>query len=296
MNRRVFLSTVGLIGSSVAGCLSTNDSSDTGTPTAVSEPTTTPTEVPTTSVPLEGPRHGDELPTDDDPTDGYPPQFETRPEERAFDDSYFGSMIQQGTSVTLANVQACYYWYARGEARFVDARGPGQFDSQHIFGAVNSPTGEAALSEAEDPVTDWPTDDRIVSYCGCPHHLSSLRAAELQADGFQEVFVLNEGYWEWNNRGYPRAGAETDRKPPSRLIEGSTASRYAGETVWAIHDPSQQFEAGPIDASGRYHLDVKFVDVTPTTEIRLQTPAYEIRAPLGELTSGIVTGSSDPSS
>lgn len=36
---------------------------------------------------------------------------------------------------------------------------------------------------------DWPKDDRIVCYCGCPHHLSSIRGSQLIDDGGYELHL-----------------------------------------------------------------------------------------------------------
>jgi rhodanese-related sulfurtransferase len=220
-------------------------------------------------------------------TDGYPPKtFENTPAKREIDTSSFETLEVNGVEVPLAPIEVTHYWYMRHEARFVDARGPTQYENSHILGAALSTAPDGGQS---DPVDDWPKGDRIVCYCGCPHHLSSLRAANLIQNGYENVYVIDEGFWEWYERGYPMAGTEVKNRPKSYEIRGRTAAKFAGETVWAWHDASGQREAAPIGEGGEYSLHLKFFDVTLDSVIRVETPSYAVEAPLRELTTGPVT-------
>jgi rhodanese-related sulfurtransferase len=268
MDRRAFLSLAGVSFAGVAGCLGDGGGS-TPTPTAT----------------IRGPRTGQELPDDGTPADGYPPAFETTPRSRSFDVGSFDTVSRNGAEVPLAPIEAAYYWYARGEARFADARGPGQFASSRVYGAVSSP----ASGVEDDPVDDWPTEDRVICYCGCPHHLSSIRAADLIDAGYENVAVIDEGFWEWTDRDYPIAGSDVESRPGIRVIEGSVAGRFAGETAWARHAPTEQTEATEIDADGRYVLELRFAGLGSGAEITVETPAYRVTAPIEELTAGVVT-------
>jgi len=221
-----------------------------------------------------------------DETDGYPPQFDSQPKSRSIDTSSFKQITVDGTAVPLAPIDVASYWYRRHEARFVDARGERSYEQSHILGAVLSPAPDGGQS---DPVELWPKGDRIVCYCGCPHHLSSIRAANLLQNGYEEVYVIDEGFWEWHDRGYPMAGQEITTQPAVHQINGVVAPQYAGETVWAWHEPSGQREAAPIMDNGRYLLEIRFTDVTPTSMILVETPTYRVRAPLGDLIDGTIT-------
>jgi len=194
--------------------------------------------------------------------------------------------------VPRAPVEAAYYWYARGEARFVDARGTGQYEASHIYGAVSSPYHGNLV---EDPVESWPKDARIVCYCGCPHHLSSIRVADLLAAGYEEAYVIEEGFWEtkrygpgWVPKNYPIAEGGVESAPAARTIEGQVPARFAGETAWARHASSDQAEAAEIGADGRFALHLYFSGLTDD-EITVETPAYRVTAPLADLTGGVVT-------
>ncbi|WP_144905713.1 rhodanese-like domain-containing protein [Halobellus captivus] len=293
LSRRRAIKSIGaaaLVG--VAGCSSDSDQTDTESSTSTETPTATRTETATStqsdSLGLDGPRHGDDLPADPDPTNGYPPEFEVVPEERSIDTAEFETLTRGDFEVKLVPTDVAYYWYARGEARFADTRSESEFEVSHIFGAVLSPAGDG-IDLPDDPVLEWPTDDRIVTYCDCPHHLSSLRAASLMNRGYERVYALDEGFGAWREHNFPLAGTDAGRTPPTRTITGTVPTQYEGETAWAFHTESNQREATEITSDGSYTLEFRFVDVTAESTIRVETPAYEVTAPLGDLTNGTVT-------
>ena len=228
---------------------------------------------------------GSNAPTNE--TDGYPPRAESTPEERSIDTESFARITVDGTAVPLAPLDVAYYWFRRREARFADARGRRSYDRSHVLGAVLSPAPDGGGS---DPVAAWPTDDRIVCYCGCPHHLSSMRAATLLQNGYEDVYVIDEGFWAWHDRGYPMAGEAITARPASYEITGRADPRHAGESVWAWHEPSGQREAAAVGPDGRYVLELRFTDVTPESTILVDAPGYRVRDSLGTLVDGVVTG------
>jgi rhodanese-related sulfurtransferase len=284
VNRRAFLSTVGVGVAAFPGCLGGPDeSSPAGGPDESSPPATTPCR---SIGEMQGPKASDDLPDDTSPGDGYPPAFETTPDGCSVDPDSFDTESRDGEDVPLAPVEATYYWYARGEARFVDARGQGQYDTSRVYGAVSSPANNTM---PDDPAESWPTDDRIVCYCGCPHHLSSIRAADLMHQGYTDVYVIDEGFFEWADREFPVAGRAVSNRPALRVIEGRVDPRFAGDTAWARHTASDQMEATEIASDGRFSLHLYFSGVTDDAQVTVETPAYRTTAPLGDLTAGVVS-------
>ena len=280
MKRRTYLAGVAAAGA-LAGCL--GDGSEDGDGT---DPTETGDDVTGTATGAEYGTNG-EFPPDEDPADGYPPEFDDVPAERAVDTSAFETVTQDGVEVPLAPAEAVHYWYRRGEARMADARGREQYDTSHVYGAVLSPAGAGGTDG--DPADEWPEGDRIVCYCGCPHHLSSIRAASLIDAGYEEVYVIDEGFWEWHGRDYPMAGTDLSASPYGHVVSGRTESRHAGETAWARHVPSGQREATTIGDDGAFSMTLRFVDVDRDSPIRVETPGYTVEAPLGRLVDGTVT-------
>lgn len=243
MRRRTFLTATALASSALAGCLG-------------------------------GDGDGPPGPTDTDaPT---PTSMDADPDS-------FERIEVEGQMVPLAPVEVTYNWYARGEARFADARGEGQYQEARITGAVWSPAPDG---RPDDPVAEWATDERIVCYCGCPHHLSSLRASTLIENGYEDVYVIDEGFFEWADRGYPITGTEV--QGAARVIRGRSAAD-AGEPVYATHEPSDQREAAFVGADGSYELHLRFADLASDAEISVEAPDYTVVAPLSELTSGLVS-------
>jgi len=192
-----------------------------------------------------------------------------------------------GQSVPLAPLSDVHSWYESDRARFADARSQTAYAESHIDGAVWSPARNGQSSD--DPVESWDTDTLIVTYCGCPHHLSSMRAASLIDAGYENVVALDDGFWAWQDAGYPVVGGNPDYEPPLRVVEGQTDPAFAGEMAWVRHDPSGQREVTPIADDGSYALNVRFAGVADEDPIRLTTPAYELSAPLGELAAGVVS-------
>lgn len=305
--RRLLRATGTALAVGLAGCANGGENganAGTGTPTtgtggatetgssAGTEPSTTAGESTATANGTAteaqvGPTNADDLPADENPEDGFPPRFEEVPDPVEADPTTFDTVTTNGVEVPLVPIDVAYNWYARREARFADARGQTAYKASHIFGAVLSPAPDGQSGSA--PVASWPTSDRVITYCACPHHLSSMRAASLIDAGYERVYAIDEGFLEWQARNYPTAGEQADRSLRVRTVAGETDPAHAGETAWAFHHPSGQREATRIGAGGGYELDLPFVDVTDRSRVTVRTPGYTVAAPLGQLTRGFVT-------
>lgn len=268
----------------LAGCSALNSSPATETsPSAGNAPFKHPGTIDETFA-----TNGDYTP-DDDPADGYPPAFGTPSADPTVDESTFGTLTVNGETVKLAPIDVVKKWYDRAEARFVDARGLTQYKRSHIYGGVLSTAQQKSTGGG---INSWPKGDRIVTYCGCPHHLSSLRAAGLQKAGFSRVYAIDEGFGEWSKREYPMSGtaftSESQSDISKWVIEGNLNARYAGDYVWATVD--RQYEAAPIGDDGRFTLILKFSDVTGETPVRVSAPTFTVTRPLGVLTARVLKG------
>jgi len=204
------------------------------------------------------------------------------------DPSSFERLDVGGIEVPLVPIDVAYPWYRRRDARFVDARSRAQFQHSHVAGAVLSPAPTGY--EEDDPTGAWPNDERIVTYCGCPHHLSSQRAASLIEAGFTEVYALDEGFVEWVERDYPVGSASEVRTTlgTARTVRGSTDPGSAGELVWLRHPPTGQREPAAVGADGRFELTFRFVELDPDSELVLETPTGRRVGTVASLTDGTV--------
>ncbi|MFC5367615.1 rhodanese-like domain-containing protein [Salinirubrum litoreum] len=291
--RRRFLGVAGAaVTTGLAGCAS--DGGQTEPTDATANDTTaggTDSPTPAPENRMRGPREGDDLPPDPKPDDGYPPEFDEVPEQRSLTPESYDTLSRETTDgttveVPLIPIEDAYYMYARGEARFVDARSETGYDVQHVFGSVLSPAPDGRRS---DPPSDWDEQAPVVTYCHCPHHLSSLRAADLLDSGFEQVYAIDEGFQAWLDRNYPLAGSDTNRDYTVRTVRGQTDASDAGETAWTIHAPTDQVEATEIESDGSYEMELKFVQVDADSVVQVETPSYTVEAPLKTVTSTTVT-------
>jgi rhodanese-related sulfurtransferase len=226
------------------------------------------------------------------PADGPPTtvrRTETAGAETRSGANEFGyeTTVTGGIAVPLVPVADAIQWYRDDEALFADARGPSSYDKAHVTDAVLSPAPDG--QGGEDPVEERSTDTRIVTYCGCPHHLSSMRAASLIADGYAHTYALDEGFYGWADAGYPVEGSAVETEPPQYSITGLLSDAGSDARVWAWHDPSGQREVTPVQGDGSFALTLHFYDVTPESPIRLVAPSVEVTRPLEELTDTTVT-------
>ncbi|WP_248516751.1 rhodanese-like domain-containing protein [Salinarchaeum laminariae] len=191
-------------------------------------------------------------------------------------------------AVPLLPIDAAYDWYRRRDARFVDARkSMAQYEQSHVAGAVFSPAPKGY--EDADPTDAWPEAERIVTYCGCPHHLSSQRASSLIANGHEAVFALDEGFGEWFEREYPmRSSSGAVSLAEQRFVTGAVDPSYAGEFVNLSHESTGQLEPAKVAADGSFEVSFRFVDVDAESVLRLETPAWTRTGTLAGLTSGTV--------
>lgn len=99
----------------------------------------------------------------------------------------------------LLGIDLLYPEY-EGGSRFVlvDARPSSDFALHTIEGAISIPYYIAAECAATLPPDEW-----IVTFCACPHSLSTQAANHFIEAGHSKVKVLDEGYLEWRERGYP---------------------------------------------------------------------------------------------
>lgn len=218
---------------------------------------------------------------------GYGPEPESEPEERSIDADSYQTKVFDGVEVPLAPIDDVYYWYQRQEARMVDARGSSQYDQKHIAGAVLSTAPPETPDD--DPVADWSTDDRIVTYCGCPHHLSGLRAAALIQNDYEEVYALFDGFGTWDERGYPLEGSNVSSDRETYQIVGQSDPAYAGDIVRLEQLDASRYEANHIGDDGSYTVQLHYAG-SLDSEFRIEAPDYTVEGTLEELTTSTITG------
>jgi len=209
-----------------------------------------------------------------------------------------------GVAVPLAPVDDVYEWYENDDARFADARGRAQYEELRVADAVFSPAPDGTEN---DPVEEWSTDTQIVTYCRCPHHLSTQRAASLIAAGYEHTYAIDEGFGAWITRGYPMAGTavETQQNESNDSASASEATsdvqvdyqryeihgRTRGDTSGMVTLEQvgvDRREAAPIAADGSFTLQLHYAG-SSDDRFRVEVDGNSTVGTLAELTSAPVT-------
>ena len=80
----------------------------------------------------------------------------------------------------------------------VDLRSPADFRRGHLPGAVSMP-----LAELDRRFAEIPTQPMVVLYCRCPIEEAAAAYSFLEARGYTNHVVLQEGHDGWVRRRYP---------------------------------------------------------------------------------------------
>ncbi len=150
--------------------------------------------------------------------------------------------------------------YSANSVPFIfDVRSKASYQKSHIEMSLSVPYGKADENDLKNIVA-LSKDSEIVTYCGCPRHLSTLSAKNLTDWGYTNVKVLYEGYWHWKEQSFPVVETEeTATTTTSIKFEGILANNdqpISGVDLFLKHTRSGQLEAVRTDKSGNF--DVEF--------------------------------------
>jgi rhodanese-related sulfurtransferase len=98
-----------------------------------------------------------------------------------------------------------YELWSSGQAFFLDARQPADFEAGHIANALNLPV-EAFDEHFLQLAPLLSPDSPIVAYCdGAECELSHRLAEQLRLQGYTNVHLLFNGWTLWREAGFPVA-------------------------------------------------------------------------------------------
>ena len=145
-----------------------------------------------------------------------------------------------------------------------DVRSKTSFDKSHITNAFSMPYGKTDDQKLA-AVNGLAKDSSIVTYCGCPRHLSTLAAKDLTDRGYTNVSVLYEGYWHWKDNGYPVTEAQTTADNITHFrfdvsIAQSRAKALDGQDLFLRHRSSGQLEAARIVSGDALTVEFRVYD------------------------------------
>lgn len=184
----------------------------------------------------------------------------------------------------LLKAKDAFELLAKKEAVFIDVRSRTEFNAEHIEGAISFPYTVIRMTD------NYPfkKDQKLVLYCGCPHHLSGLSAEELKKKGYPDVSVIDEGYFGWKALKYPIFLNPNAPERMSMSIEGTLSrdsEKQAFEDVFLLHPETGQLEATRTDAQGRFSMTLHFRGLSDADKVLLQWAGQNlIEISLAELT------------
>ena len=160
-----------------------------------------------------------------------------------------------------------------------DVRGQIAYDESHIKGSLSKPIPISAPM-----VTDIPKNAKIITYCGCPHHLSSIAAEQLTKIGYKDVHVLDEGFWYWKDHKYP---LDSNKSATSKVSEVNVSGLLlkdkqpiVNKDIYLKHMKTGQLEATRTDAKGFYKMSSHIYEYKNNDEFKfyvgdLSTPVQD---------------------
>ena len=113
----------------------------------------------------------------------------------------FAALAGHGGVPTVALTEPDYLkWLidSRQPVVVVDLRPASEFRRGHLPGAISLP-----LAELERRFAEIPTSPMVVLYCRCPLEEAAGAYHVLEAKGYANHVVLQEGYDGWLKRRYP---------------------------------------------------------------------------------------------
>ncbi len=118
------------------------------------------------------------------------------------DYSYLFQDVPAKEAIPHIDIAEAKYLFNSGKARFVDTRGQGEYDVNHIKGAVSVPVG--ATPEEVAKIKNKLKGKVLVTYChGAGCHLADKTAYKLYDEGYRKILIFFGGWPKWTEHKYP---------------------------------------------------------------------------------------------
>lgn len=143
-----------------------------------------------------------------------------------------------------------------------DVRSKASFAQSHIQFALHVPYGKTSEDDLSQ-INGLRKDSEIVTYCGCPRHLSSLAAKHLTDLGYSNVKVLYDGFWVWRDSGYPTVTAQQSADTTELRFRGQLAGetkQVANTDLFVRHTKTGQLEAARTNIKGEFEFEFHLYD------------------------------------
>lgn len=166
-----------------------------------------------------------------------------------------------------------------------DVRSLLSFEQSHIESAISMPYGKIQDTDLVK-ITVGNKDSEIITYCGCPRHISTLTTQDLIARGYTNVKVLYEGYWHWKDNNFPIVETVSSAKAITKLtfhgLIAQNDSPLNNVDLFLEHKESGQLEAVRTNSNGNFKIDFRLFGYQPGDRFNLMiadlnsTPVLEL--------------------
>ncbi len=176
-------------------------------------------------------------------------------------------------SFTFISVDEAYR--RMDEFTIVDVRSSYEYRIEHIKGAISAPLRFLPEHIKRGII---PKDKPLLFYCGCPHHLSTLGARTAEGMGFGDVYVLDEGFFVWRDRGYPTEGEKKGKKPNYFYVKGTVkvdGVPFKYGRIFFVDKRNGQVEAEMTDGKGYYEGRLPFYDIKPGDTVLIYVGSFD---------------------
>ena len=171
----------------------------------------------------------------------------------------------------LIKSQQAYALLKKKSPLLIDVRSREAFNVEHIAGAISYPYPIIKNT------TDYPFRDKkrkMILYCGCPHHLSGLSADILKKRGYEDVKVIDEGYFGWKALKLPitvnpNAATKVSMSFGGRIMQGNNRPAVY-EDVFLRHPETGQLEATRTDKQGNFRMTLHFFNTQNTDKVEFE--------------------------
>lgn len=124
------------------------------------------------------------------------------PTQASAQDAAAAIPVEQSEPLAITLDQA-FAMYTSGEALFIDAREPAEYEEGHITGSRLLPF-EHMDDYLGDVLNDYQDGTPVVCYCSGKECKASLRLGDqLFGLGIRPLYVFFGGWQEWQDAGYP---------------------------------------------------------------------------------------------
>lgn len=141
----------------------------------------------------------------------------------------------------------------------IDVRSNYAYQMEHIKDSISLPLPQIKQRFSALPADK---DSTIITYCSCPHHIAEMASDILKEQGYQNVFVLDEGLPGWKRASFPLSGDSANQPISIYWVIGYVVGEFhkpvSNLEVRVYHPRTEQLEFDKTGKDGFYAIPLRF--------------------------------------